>query len=223
MSREIDPRSNDVEPPTPARGGRAGGSDTIERPTEVREVFTRGLDLPRGTERERVWSRTKAHDLSRDDVKILATVGAFRVVPANTLDRGADDVRHLRDAGLVRTLPHVVGHRRTTLVTLTEQGRSLLEDARRPTRQSAQIFYSGIVKPRELAHDSRLYEAYLRSAERLRTAGGRVRRVVLDYELKRDYQRFLQEHNRGRRIVRDGPRAMPRRSPAGRMTTIWRS
>ena len=28
--------------------------------------------------------------------------------------------------------------------------------------------------------------------------GGRVRRVVLDYELKRDYQRFLQERNRDR-------------------------
>ena len=38
---------------------------------------------------------------------------------------------------------------------------------------------------------------YQRAEERLRGQGGRVRRVVLDYELKRDYQRFLHERNRG--------------------------
>jgi hypothetical protein len=31
-----------------------------------------------------------------------------------------------------------------------------------------------------------------------RGEGGRVRRVVLDYELKRDYQRFLHERKRGK-------------------------
>lgn len=32
----------------------------------------------------------------------------------------------------------------------------------------------------------------------MHTQGARIHRVVLDYELKRDYQRFLQERNRGR-------------------------
>jgi hypothetical protein len=43
-----------------------------------------------------------------------------------------------------------------------------------------------------------VYRAYEREAERLQERGARIERVVLDYELKRDYQRFLQERNRGR-------------------------
>ena len=53
-------------------------------------------------------------------------------------------------------------------------------------------------KPRELAHDAQLYRAYLQAAERLGDAAATFERVVLDYELKRDYQRFLQEPNRER-------------------------
>jgi hypothetical protein len=65
------------------------------------------------------------------------------------------------------------------------------------------MFYAGLRKPRELTHDSKVYRAYLRAEERLREQGGRVNRVALDYELKRDYQRFLHERNRGRKD-RDG-------------------
>jgi hypothetical protein len=43
-----------------------------------------------------------------------------------------------------------------------------------------------------------VYRAYLRAAERLVEHGARIHRVVLDDELKRDYQRFLQAANRGR-------------------------
>ncbi len=55
------------------------------------------------------------------------------------------------------------------------------------------------MKPRELSHDAQLYRAYERSAQRLRESGAVVHRVVLDYELKRDYQRFLYELKRERR------------------------
>src|SRR5438477_229326 len=37
-----------------------------------------------------------------------------------------------------------------------------------------------------------------RDADRLKEHAARVERVVLDYELKREYQQFLQERNRGR-------------------------
>ena len=43
-----------------------------------------------------------------------------------------------------------------------------------------------------------MYRAYLRSAERVTERGARLRRVILDYELKREYQGFLQERNRNR-------------------------
>jgi hypothetical protein len=49
-----------------------------------------------------------------------------------------------------------------------------------------------------LTHDAHVYRAYQRAEERLRHRGASVRRVVLDYELKREYQQFLQARNRGR-------------------------
>ncbi len=174
-----------------------------DRP-DLRDVFTRGLDLPREEARERVYLHSRTYELRGSEARTLATVGAFRVVPAVDL-RGQDqsasnDVRHLRDLGLVRTVPYVVGKTRTTLVTLTERGRDLVESARRDrTGHSGQTFYAGISKPRELAHDAHVYRAYARSAERLVGKGARVRRVVLDDELKSAYQGFLQSSNRGRR------------------------
>jgi hypothetical protein len=140
-------------------------------------------------------------------VHVLSTVGAFRVVPLDELHRPDDaprvhrqDVEHLKSEGLVRTMPYVVGRDRTTLVTLTERGRDVLEASR--TRQHdrpTQSYYAGIAKPRELAHDARVHQAYMAACDRVASRGSRVRRVVLEQELKRDYQRFLQAPNRGRR------------------------
>jgi len=97
-------------------------------------------------------------------------------------------------------VPHVIGKTRTSLVTLTERGRDVLEVARRDQeRNGSQTFYAGISKPRELTHDAHLYRAYCRASERLVARGARIRRIVLDDELKGAYQRFLQESNRGRR------------------------
>ena len=53
-------------------------------------------------------------------------------------------------------------------------------------------------RPRELTHDAQVYRAYLKDADRLREEGAFIRRVILDNELKREYQQFLQERNRGK-------------------------
>jgi hypothetical protein len=177
-------------------------------------VFTRDLDVPRGPSRERVRANNREYRLSGDDVRVLATVGAFRVVPAadlrepnpRTPTRPARDLERLRDLGLVRTTPYVIGRTRTTLVTLTGDGREVLERGRRSGGgDGRQEFYVGIRKPRELAHDSRVYGAYIRAADRIAERGDRVRRVVLEEELKREYQRFLQADNRARRESGEGP------------------
>jgi hypothetical protein len=210
MWRDIDPRAPERERPEPSLG-RVGGY-TENEPGQVsddpREAFTRDLDLPRGTSRERVRVKDKEYRLSGEDVRVLATVGAFRVVPAGDLrepnsrtpTRPARDLERLRDLGLVQTVPYVVGRTRTTLVTLTGRGRDVLEGARRPGAEGdRQAFHVGINKPRELAHDSRLYSAYMKAAERLAERSEPVRRVVLEEDLKREYQRFLQAENRARR------------------------
>lgn len=208
MHRDMDPRDSDRERPEMPRGGRGGSEPerAMER-AEPRDALTRELNLPRGRARERVHLREWDGELRGSEVRVLATAGAFRVVPMDELRRSHDrpnvhrkDVERLRAEGLVRTMPYIVGRRHTTLVTLTERGRSVLEASRRERgNEPRQSFYAGVSKPRELAHDTRLHAAYRDASRRLEARGLRVERVVLEEELKREYQRFLQEPNRGRR------------------------
>jgi hypothetical protein len=54
--------------------------------------------------------------------------------------------------------------------------------------------------PREIDHDSNLYATYRQEEARLRDVHGdlEIRRVILEHDLKREYQEFLQDHNRNR-------------------------
>lgn len=200
-----DPRERDDDRPDISRGSRAGGDPRELRSVDPRDVFTERLDLPRGDARARVHVRDREYSLRGSESRTLATVGAFRVVSAGDLrdhdGRSADarrgDLRHLREAELVQTVP-LEGHREPVVV-LTDRGRDLLEAHRHDVdREPRQTFYAGVRKPRELEHDSQIYDAYLEAAERLHAADARIERVVVDYELKREYQRFLQEPNRDR-------------------------
>ena len=200
------------------RGGR-GASDARDREhVDPRGVFMSQVDLPRGLDRIRVHERDHEYMLRGSESRTLTTVGAFRVVPAGDLRDGQDrpldprrgDLYHLRQSGLVQTIP-ALGRDRA-LVVLTERGRDLLEANRRPSASSGrpelaevrdhhdirQEFYAGLRKPKELTHDAQVYRAYLRAAGQLCERGATVRRVVVDYGLKREYQQFLQAHNRGR-------------------------
>lgn len=206
MLRDVDPRVVERERPPSTRFEPTSDERDERVSADPREVFTRSLDLPRTPTREHVYARGRSHRIRASEARTLATVGAFRIVPASDLrghdDRPADsrrgDLWHLRESGLVRTIPFMAGRSATSLVTLTRDGHALLEASRESTRErESQRFYAGVRKARELAHDAQLYRAYLRSAERLVGSGAKIRRVVLDYELKRDYQRFLQEPNRG--------------------------
>src|SRR5438132_6599243 len=81
---------------------------------------------------------------------------------------------------------------------LTDRGKHLLESHRHDRdRDDRQEFYAELKKPREMEHDAQIYGAYLREAERLQERGAHIERVVLDYELKREYQEWLHERDRG--------------------------
>jgi DNA-binding MarR family transcriptional regulator len=203
------------------------GSDPRERdddardrdPGDPRDVFVNKLDLPRRLERELVRDRDREYTLRGSESRTLSLVGVFRVIPARDLqdhdgrpcDPRKGDLRHLREQGLIRTVP-VPGHRHGVVV-LTERGRDLLESHRKERSGSRgredrdrggndddwrQRFYAELKKAREVEHDSQIYHAYEREAQRLEERGARVERIALDYELKREYQQFLQERNRGR-------------------------
>ena len=208
MWDRYDPRSSDDRDRDDfgdrSRGSRGGSSERDHAADrDPGDVFTKDLDLPRGRERRPVRERDRVYEINGAESRMLATIGAFRVVSESDLHDGREDTRkdqrHLEREGLIRTSPLNSDDR---AVVLTDRGRDLLEANRRLQERSwgpRQTFYAGLRKPRELTHDSKVYRAYSRAEEGIREQGGRVDRVVLDYELKRDYQRFLHERNRGRK------------------------
>ena len=121
--RDRDEGSRDV-----SRGSRGGGSDARDRERpDPRDVFVERVNLPRGLEREHVRHRDHDYTLRGSESRTLASVGAFRVIPANdlrdTFDKPLDprhgELWHLREAGLVQT---VRLDRDTSVVTLTQGG-----------------------------------------------------------------------------------------------------
>jgi hypothetical protein len=169
----------------------------------IDDLASRGLTLPRGDQRERVSCRGREYSLNGSETRMLATIGAFRVVSPTDIDVGHDRdarnaaSRHLAEQGLVTRETMTDRHGSRQILALTREGKDLLDahsTSRRDGRQ--QEYYAGVVKPRELRHDSQLYRLYKAEAALIERDGGRVTRVVLDYELKRDYQRFLNRKDR---------------------------
>jgi hypothetical protein len=123
--------------------------------------------------------------------KSLAAIGRFRTVSTEDLSQqryGSNaakmqqDIRHLSSQGLVRTRSIWLGKGKDQLevVTLTRRGKQVLErSGERGT------FYSGFVKPAEMAHDAAIYRMYQAEASRIVKQGGEIRKITLDYELKR--------------------------------------
>jgi hypothetical protein len=161
------------------------------------------LSLPKGPERQPVQARGRTYQLRESEARILATVGSFRVVRADDLqdarssrDAWTGDLRSLADQALVQFKTVEINREPKTVVTLSPDGKQLLDAHRIPTSCRAQEFHSGFVKPREIAHDSQIHRLYQVEAARIEAEGGRIERVVLDYELKREYQRFLNRPDR---------------------------
>src|SRR5438094_7963462 len=149
----FDPRSSDTR--------EREAADPRDESLDACDVFTRDLDLPRGLDRERVHVHGHVdYQLRGSEVRALATIGAFRVVPADDLrdDHGRPgDLRHgdlerLRSAGLITTVAPLHRGERTVVVTLTDRGRDLLQRHREPQHDRSQTFYAGAVKPRGLSH-----------------------------------------------------------------------
>jgi len=213
--RDTDPRERDDfdiydarwldDPRDPDDRGREFERDRDQRDHDPRVAFLEGLELPRGIERELVQDeREHLYELNREDSRMLATIGAFRVVAERDLevvhdtegDPRNDTLEHLRDEGLIR---FVDVDQESRAAVLTEAGQDLLEANRRERdgHDERQGFHAGVNHPRELEHDSQLLAAYLEVEARLRDQGGEVERVVLEVDLRREYQQWLQERNTG--------------------------
>jgi hypothetical protein len=196
-------RAPDLERPDESR---TPGADA-QRPwpdARTASVPVDRLTLRPGHERLPVRHRGRIYRLRDSDVQVLATVGTFRVVRADDVqavrssrEAWRGELRHLREEDLVDIKTVTINRESTAIAVLTREGKSLLEAHQdRSHERPVQAFHAGLVKPRELAHDAQLFRLYQAEAARIEAEGGRIERVLLDYELKRDYQTFLNRPNR---------------------------
>ena len=180
---------------------------------------------PSNTPRERVETQrreiktvykfnTHSYRLNVNQEAMLRDLGMFRTVTTDSLqqhiyrgdkDGMEKDLRNLRDLKLVTVQPGTGS--KNNYASLTRTGKCFTENRLRTN--NAQALYSGIVKKRELRHDAAIYDLYQKEARKISASGGRVKRIVLDFELKRDLNRQLAkvqglsptERERQRRVI----------------------
>jgi hypothetical protein len=134
------------------------------------------------------------YQISLANIETLREIGRFRTVRVDDLARHfypgrthemQEDLQSLRNQGLVQRRTACTGGKgeKIDVLVLTKPGKAIAE-SRGPFGSSQQV-YSGFVKPAEARHDAAIYPMYQAEAARIACEGGRVTRVVLDYEFKR--------------------------------------
>jgi len=176
------------------------GRDLEER--EVPDI--REYEAPRIIEREYIVYQGRAEEQGnapeytpdpRDEIgtrshrhETLEEIGKFRAIPLEDLERYRfkgdseqmnHDLRNFSKDGLIRRHTAVTPRgEKLRVVTLTEAGKSRVERKLPP----GQRVYADL-KRAEIFHDAAIYRMYQAESERIRAAGGRVKRVVLECEL----------------------------------------
>jgi hypothetical protein len=155
--------------------------------------------------------RDKTYSLRDSEIHTLTEVGTFRVIAREDLAQFAyngdgprmeNDLENLTRQGLVETRGTSVLKRNSRqVVTLTKQGQQLLR--RHEFVPQDEAVYSGLVKPKEAAHDADLYRMYQKAADEIESEGGKVLRVTLDYELKEKLYKKLGESQEHGEVYRD--------------------
>ena len=99
MWDRYDPRDDDRDRGSAwdrSLGGRGSTSDRDRNEErDPRDVFTKDLDLPRGRERRPVRERDRVYEIDGTESRMLATIGAFRVV---VRERSARHPRRFRES-----------------------------------------------------------------------------------------------------------------------------
>jgi hypothetical protein len=150
----------------------------------------------RGTP-DRAPEREQSRSVHESDIHTLSDIGTFRALALEDLtrhhyrgdtDQAREHLATLARQGLIRSRTRYP--ERAVYVTLTRAGHQLVS-ARSERGNSSQRLYYGFVKTREARHDAALYRLYQQEIARIEQMGGRVRRVVLDFELKQSINRKL--------------------------------
>jgi hypothetical protein len=182
-----------------ARGQGGGGGTSHDQPPRHELRPSKVLKAPHGR-------RSKHPDLDRDrtyalrdsELKTLTDIGTFRVLKLDDLvvhryggnpTEAWRDLDNLLRQGLI--LRRTTHPEKTAYVTLTKAAHRFLEATRPKDSKPRQALYQGFVKPREARHDAAIYRLYQQESARIEKAGGKVQRVILDFELKRSVNHKL--------------------------------
>jgi hypothetical protein len=180
--------------------GQGGGSGTSQdqpprheiRPSKVRSANQGWRTKHPALDRDRTYA------LRDSELKTLTDIGTFRVLQLDDLvahryegypAETRRDVDNLLRQGLI--LRRTTYPDKASYVTLTKAAHRFLEASRPQHSKSRQALYHGFVKPREARHDAAIYRLYQQESARIEKAGGKVQRVILDFELKRSVNRQL--------------------------------
>jgi hypothetical protein len=163
-----------------------------ERPPLAREERVQAILTQRT--RTRYTDRNKDYSVRDSEIHALSEVGKFRVAATKDLAelayngdhaRMEGDIENLARQGFVRvTSISDAEHNPMKVVTLTKEGHQFL--SRGKIVRPDQVTYYGLKKPKEAIHDAELYRLYHKVADEIEGRGGRVLRVKLDYEIKRE-------------------------------------
>ena len=159
----------------------------------------------RRIQRNHLPTQTIGMQLRPEERKTMLELGRFRIIRTDDLANAVydgkprklrEDLSYLRSKGLVTTR-HINLRRdgkrrridRIEVATLTKEGRAWLRKSGEVP--AGQTVYAGFVKPREMEHDSLIYRAYRKEAEKITDQGGTNLRVKLDFEIKADVQKAI--------------------------------
>jgi len=161
---------------------------------------------PRRT-REGIAAEIRGLRLRPEERKLIAEAGRFRVLSVDDVARtiyGGDkralqaDLHFLREKGVLSVASVAARSdgrwsrpRKIEVVSLTRHGEQLAQEV--SVFPVGQRLYHGMVKPREAGHDTQIYRAYLKEAEKIERSGGVNLRVELDFELKAKVYRAVHE------------------------------
>jgi hypothetical protein len=140
----------------------------------------------------------RRYEVNESQAKTMGDIGTFRTIALRDLARvryagnekqALEEVNNLLRQKLLRR--SVSQPDRAVYLTLTPAGHHFLLAKNGQGADNNQVFYHGFVKTRETEHDAAIYQLYQKEAGNITSSGGKVTRIILDFELKKSVNRKL--------------------------------
>ena len=191
---ERDPLSPRTENAALGRGGSDQTASTHTRGTRLQ----RSVSFDSRSPRSRHDGPERSYEINDSQAKAMGDIGTFRTIALRDLARvhyagnekqALEEVNTLLRQKLLRR--SVSQPNRAVYLTLTPKGHQFLLARNGQGSDENQVFYHGFVKPRETEHDAAIYQLYQKEAGNIIRSGGKVTRIILDFELKKSVNRKL--------------------------------